>query len=250
MTGFDREGEHSVVSGAVYIAGVFEIVNSGLNPAAAKGGGAVAHPVIVSEGRVHFFDKSSRIAGISAVMVELEDVGGNIDPAADDLALCLLLDIPAVEIGYRAGRDLGHEGIVVNVTGIVSTAAVTASPKNINVGIANCKRRPFLEINDLSSCIIGCGYNIVISVEEALAVTAGLSSFFEIGRVRQIYLAHIEPAVVKDRRDLVHVVVMIVGEIDVEGIEMMVIEIVHQSVVIIFDIGVHQKILSAAGDHR
>ena len=42
---------------------------------------------------------------------------------------------------------------------------------------------------------------------------------------------------------------MIVGKIDVESIEVMVIEIVHQSVVIVFDISVHQKILAAAGDH-
>ena len=74
MTGLDGEGEHSVVSGAVYIAGVFEIIDRGLNPAAAERGGAVTHPVIVSKGRIHFFEKSCRITGVSAVMVEFEDV--------------------------------------------------------------------------------------------------------------------------------------------------------------------------------
>ena len=74
MTGLDGEGEHSVVSGAVYIAGVFEIIYRGLNPAAAERGGAVTHPVIVSKGRIHFFEKSCRITGVSAVMVEFEDV--------------------------------------------------------------------------------------------------------------------------------------------------------------------------------
>ena len=44
-------------------------------------------------------------------------------------------------------------------------------------------------------------------------------------------------------------IVMIVGKIDIKGIEVMVIEIIDQSVIFIFDIGVHQKILPAAGDH-
>ena len=36
MTGFDRESEHSVVSGAVDIAGVFEVIDGSLHPAAAE----------------------------------------------------------------------------------------------------------------------------------------------------------------------------------------------------------------------
>ena len=36
MTGLDRESEHSVVSCAVDIAGVFEVIDGSLHPAAAK----------------------------------------------------------------------------------------------------------------------------------------------------------------------------------------------------------------------
>ena len=43
---------------------------------------------------------------------------------------------------------------------------------------------------------------------------------------------------------------MIVGEIDVESVEMMVGEIIDKCVVLIPDISVHQKILAAAGEHR
>ena len=182
-------------------------------------------------------------------MVELEDVGADIDPAADDLIFRLLFDISAVKIGDCTGRDLGYQGVIVDVTGIVSAAAVAASPENIHFSIANGEGRALLEINDLSSRIIGSFNNVVIPVEKALAVTAGLGAFFEISGVGQIDLAHIKSVVVKNRRDLIHVIIMIVGKVDIKGIEVMVIQIIYQSVIRILDIGVHQKILSAAGDH-
>ena len=57
MTCFDRKCEHSVVSGAVNVASVFDAVNGRLHPASAEGGGTVAYPVIVSKRGIHFFEK-------------------------------------------------------------------------------------------------------------------------------------------------------------------------------------------------
>ena len=249
MTCFDRKCEHSVVSGAVNVAGVFDAVNGRLHPASAEGGGTVAYPVIVSKRGIHFFEKRSGIAGISSVVVKLKDIGADIDPAADDLVLGLLFDISAVEIGDGAGCDLSHERVVVDVTGIVSAAAVAAPPKNRHFCVAYSEGRAFFQINDLRPRIVSRLDDIIIAVKKTLAVTAGLSALFEIGGVRQVNLAYIESAVIKDRRNLIHMIIVIVGKIDIKIIEMMVIKIIYQSVVFVPDICIHQKILSAAGDH-
>ena len=73
------------------------------------------------------------------MVVELENIGADIDPAAEDLIFRLFLDISAVEIGDGAGRYLGNERVVVDVAGIVRAAAVAAPPKNRHFCVAYCE---------------------------------------------------------------------------------------------------------------
>ena len=95
---FHGEGEHAVVSGAVDIACILEVIDRCLHPAAAEGGRTVPEPVVVGKRGIHFFEKSGSIAGVSAVMVEFEYVSAQIDPAVHELVLNFTLNIAAGEI--------------------------------------------------------------------------------------------------------------------------------------------------------
>ena len=46
-----------------------------------------------------------------------------------------------------------------------------------------------------------------------------------------------------------HMIVMVVGEIDIECVEMMIIQIVDQRIVLVPQIGIHQQVLSSAREH-
>ena len=62
--------------------------------------------------------------------------------------------------------------------------------------------------------------------EKVRAVIAGLGALFDIGGVRKIDIVYVKSGILDDIGDLIHVVPVIVGEIDIEGVEMMVIEII------------------------
>ena len=137
MACLDCEGKHSVVSGAVDITGVFEIVDRSLDPAASERGRTLIHAVFVCEGRIHFFDKGSCVTGVSAVMIEFENIGTDIDAAVDDLIFCFLLDITAGEIGNCSGGNFCHKGVIVDVGSIISAAAIAAAPEDIQCRVSD-----------------------------------------------------------------------------------------------------------------
>ena len=68
--------------------------------------------------------------------------------------------------------------------------------------------------------------------------------------IRKVNLADMEPGIIDDRRDLVHMIVVIVREVNIKVIEMMIIQIIHQCVIFIMQTGVHEKRFAAAGDQR
>ena len=243
------ESEHAIVSCAVNIASILEVVDRSLHPAAAEGSGAVLKPVVISERGIHFFDKCGRVAGIAAVMIELIDVRAQIDAAAHQLALHFTLYIAAGEEAGVSRRDLGDEGVVVDVIGVVTSAGVGTSPKDAHGGISHCEAGTFLEIDDRAAVSVGCIYDRVVAVQEILAVTASLRACLEILGIREIYLPHIKTGIIDDRGNLVHMIIMIVGEINIEIIEMVIIEIIDQSIIFISEVCVHEEILAAAREH-
>ena len=247
---FHCKSEHSVVSGAVDIAGILEVIDRSLHPAASKGGRTVSEPVVVGKGGIHFFDKSGRVAGVSAVVVELVYVSAQIDPAVHQLSLNFTLNITAGEVGDCSGSDFCHKGVVVDIFRVIVAARVCAAPEDFHCRVSDFKRGALFQINDLAAVIIGSIDNIVIAVQKILAIAGGLGPAFHVIRVRKVYCAHMKPGIINNIGYLIHMIVMIVGEIDVESIEMMVIEIIHQCIVLISDISVHQKILAAAAEHR
>jgi len=172
MTGFDTESDHAVIAGTVYVARALEVVDRSLDPSAPEGIGAVAQPVVVSEGRVDFLDKRLGIAGVAAMMVEFEDVGFNVNAASYDLILGLFLDITAGEIGDGSGCDLRDQGVVIDVVGVISAALVSASPQDLDSRAADGEGGAFLEIHYFDSVVVRGVYDPVVAVEHFPAVSA------------------------------------------------------------------------------
>ena len=249
MPGLDGKSEHAVVSCAVNIAGILEVVDRRLHPSAAKGRGTVSEPVVIGKRGVHFFDKCSRITGISAVVVELENIGADVNPARHKLILDFTLDIAAGEVGNRSGSNFCDQRVIVDITGIIRVAVVGASPEDFDRGFSDFEGGAFLEVDDLTAVFFGRIHYIVIPVQKVLAIACGLSAPFHVSGIGKIDRAYVESGIIDDRRDLIHMVIMIVGEINIEVIEVMVVQIIDQCVVLISDISVHQKVLAAAGKH-
>ena len=109
MSGFHAESDHAVISAAVDIAEVFEIIDGCLYPSAREGRLTVTVPVVVGKRGVDFLHKCFGIAGVAAVVVHFEDIRPDIDTAVDELVLSLFFDIAAGEIGDTSGSDLGHQ---------------------------------------------------------------------------------------------------------------------------------------------
>ena len=102
MARLDSESQHAIVTCAVDIAGLLKRGERCFDPAAAAGAGVIAVPVVICERGIHFFHKSGRVAGAAAVVAHLIDVRLNIDPALNDLALSLFLNISAGQEGNAA----------------------------------------------------------------------------------------------------------------------------------------------------
>ena len=183
------------------------------------------------------------------MVVELVDICAQIDPALNELVLYFALNISAREIGDCAGSYLCDKRVIIDIFSIIIVARVRASPEDLYCRVSDFERGAFLQINDLAPVLICSIDNIVVPVKEVLAVACGLRAPLHVSGIGKVHCTHMKPGIIDDIGNLVHMIIMIVGEIDIEGIEMMVIEIVDQCVVPVPDIGVHQKILAAAGEH-
>ena len=186
MSCFDREGKHTIVTRTVNVAEFLEVVDRSLHPAAAEGGRRVSEPVVICKGRVHFFDKSGRVAGVATVVVELEDVRADIDAAGDDLVLHLFLNISAGEVGSVTGSDLRDQGVIVDVVGVIRAAFVGAAPEDVYLGVSDGKAGSLLEVDDRDAGIIGGLDDRVVSRKKILAVIGLGGAGLEVGRVRKV----------------------------------------------------------------